>query len=276
MLPGACHDLQVKSVKIRSILILLYRQVTRLQPELISTEKCSTTPKKSCQLLSDFEDSISGTNEKPLIKRFCLVIKQDNATKNLNTDLNPNDKIGNSIEQFSPSLVLDRARMLKSGEFSRGPNKITEEHGKDSFTSNKVMKDLEASSSDYHLKFGPDHSEIDQEENLLGDENETTLNALLLMEETTMPSIKGPAGLMMYDSVTKENIYRETTTKESTTTYSSMDRESSDESSEKSSEESKKSSEDETVTEVSVGYSESSSEERHILSFLPNSTAASK
>ena len=238
--------------------------MTRLQPELISTEKCSTTPKKSCQLLSDFEDSISGTNEKPLIKRFCLVIKQDNATKNLNTDLNPNDKIGNSIEQFSPSLVLDRARMLKSGEFSRGPNKITEEHGKDSFTSNKVMKDLEASSSDYHLKFGPDHSEIDQE-NLLGDENEKTLNTLLLMEETTMPSIKGPAGLMMYDSVTKENIYRETTTKESTTTYSSMDRASSDESSE-----------DETVTEVSVGYSESSSEERHILSFLPNSTAASK
>ena len=233
--------------------------MTRLQPELVSEEKCSTKPKTACQLRTDSGESVFDTKEKPLIQRFCLK-KRNFTSDELNkvSTLNLNDNITNSVKTFSP-LPIDRARMLTSDEFSTGVNNLTPLDGKVGFSESKLSTDLEASSSDSDLKLGLEKENFDTYQREM---QETTSNDVLFLEETTLPS-EGEENLMMYDTTTTKTMM----TEESTTMEIIG---------EEVSETQRTTAEDETATELSVTYSESSSEERHIFSFLPNSTAASK
>ena len=235
----------------------------RLQPELVSEEKCSTKPKTACQLRTDAGKSVFDTKEKPLIQRFCL--KKRNFTSdelNMVSTLNLNDNITNSVEKFAP-LPLDRARMLISDEFSTRVNNLTPLDGKVGFTESKLLADLEASSSDSDLNIGLEKEKLDtyQREMQLGlgfPQEETTSSEFLLLEETTLPQ-----NWMMYDTTTTKTMMAEKSTIMEII-------------GEEVSETQHTTTENETATEVSVTYSESSSEKRHVFSFLPNSTAASK
>ena len=269
MLSGSNYDLQVNTILVMMLNDAIHfsqsRQVTRLQPKLVSEEKCSTKPKTACQLRADSGESVFDSKEKPLIQRFCLK-KRNFTSDELNkvSTLNLNDNVSNSVETFSP-LPLDRARMLTSAEFSTGVNNLTPLDGKVGFTESKLSTDLEASSSDSDLKLGQEKENLDiyQREMQLGlgfSQEETTSNDLLFLEETTLPS--GEENLMEYVTTTTKTMMTE-----ESTTMEIIGEEVS---------ETQRTAEDETATEVSVTHSESSSEERHIFSFLPNSTAASK
>ena len=269
MLSGSNYDMQVNTrlvvMKLKDVKgFPQFRQVTRLQPELVSEEKCSTKPKTACQLRTDAGKSVFDTKEKPLIQRFCLN-KRNFTSDELNVKvptLNMNDNITNSVEKFAP-LPLDRARMLISDEFSTGVNNLTPLDGKVGFTESKLLTDLEASSSDSDLNIGLEKEKLDtyQREMQLGlglPQEETTSSEFLFLEETTLPE-----NWMMYDTTTTKTMMAE-----KSTTMEIIGEEVS--------ETQPSTTEDETATEVSVTYSESSSEKRHVFSFLPNSTAASK
>ena len=75
-----------------------------MQPELVSEEKCTTKPKKSCQLRTDSGESVFDTNEKPLIQRFCLKKQKDNLEEleKVSMFLNFNENLSNSVEHFDP------------------------------------------------------------------------------------------------------------------------------------------------------------------------------
>ena len=243
--------------------------MTRLQPELVSEKKCSTKPNKYCQLRTDSGKSVFDTNEKPLIQRFCLE-KQKVKPEELNkVSNNPKlkENIINSVEHFDP-LPIDRARMLISDAISTGDNNIVQLDEKEGFTESRLMTDLEASSSDYDLKHGleKENFETNQVEMQLGlgfSSEETTSDDDLFLMETTMPSGVNQENSMMYETTTANTILTENSTQqedivpESTKIWTTF-------------------AEHESSTELSVTYSESSSEERHIFSFLPNSTSASK
>lgn len=240
--------------------------MTRLQPELVSEEKCSTKPKKSCQLRTDSGESVFDTNEKPLIQRFCLKKQKDNPEEleKVSMFLNFNENLGNSVEHFDP-LPLDRARMLTSGVISTGVNNAVQLDAKEGFTESRLLTDLEASSSDHDLKLGleKENFQVEMQLGLGFPTEETTSDDYLFLEETTMPSGANQENLMMYETTTANTKLTENSTQQEDIVQESTEIWTT-------------SAEHESSTELSVTYSESSSEERHIFSFLPNSTSASK
>ena len=243
--------------------------MTRLQPELVSEEKCSAKPKKSCQLRTDSGESVFNTNEKPLIQRFCLKKQKVNPEEleNVSMILNFNKNISNSMEHFDP-LPIDRARMLISDVISTGVNNVVQLDEKEGFSESRLLTNLEASSSDHDLKLGleKENFETYQVEMQLGlgfPSEETTSDEYLFLQETTMPSGVDQENLMMYETTTANTILTENSTQQEDIVQESTDIWTT-------------SAEHESSTELSVTYSESSSEERHIFSFLPNSTSASK
>ena len=242
--------------------------MTRLQPELVSEEKCSTKPNKSCQLRTNAGKSVFDTNEKPLIQRFCLKQKvKPEELKKVSNHPKFNENIINSVEHFD-SLPIDRARMLISDAISTGDNNVAQLDEKEGFTESRLLTDLEASSSDYDLKLGLEKENFDtnQVEMQLGlgfPSEETTSDDDLFLMETTMPSGENQENSMMYETTTANTILTENSTQQKDIVPESTEIWTT-------------SAEHESSTELSVTYSESSSEERHIFSFLPNSTSASK
>ena len=249
--------------------LISQRQVTRLQPELVSEEKCSTKPKKSCQLRTDSGESVFNTNEKPLIQRFCLK-KQNVNLEELDkvSTLNLDYDISNSVEKFEP-LPLERARMLTSNVYSTGVNNVAQLDGKKGFTESRSVTDLEGSSSDHDLKLGLEKENFvtyprEMQLGLGFPSEETTSNDYLYFEETTMPSVENQENMMMmYETTAANTIIPENSTPQEDIVQEVSDTWNNSE-------------EHESSTELSVSYSESSSEERHLFSFLPNSTSASK
>ena len=171
------------------------------------------------------------------------------------------------MEHFDP-LPIDRARMLISDVISTGVNNVVQLDEKEGFSESRLLTNLEASSSDHDLKLGleKENFETYQVEMQLGlgfPSEETTSDEYLFLQETTMPSGVDQENLMMYETTTANTILTENSTQQEDIVQESTDIWTT-------------SAEHESSTELSVTYSESSSEERHIFSFLPNSTSASK